>query len=96
MAYAMVLHGELMLQTDESTPTEGFTNTDESAPLPTWRYNVQIRIALVNDAARHGRILDALSIVFDFVQARYRETLLLEGNRSKEKTDGSGLDRRER
>jgi hypothetical protein len=76
IAYAMVLQGGSKLQEDESTPWEGLTLTNTSAPSVTWRHNnAQSRMALVNDATRYELILDARIIALNFLGAGYREAL---------------------
>ena len=67
IAYETVLHGKLMLQMGESTPVEGFTLTDTSAPWTPWRQNALSRMALVNGATRNERFLDARNIARYFV-----------------------------
>jgi hypothetical protein len=61
----MVLHGGSILQEDESTPVEGSTITDKSAPWTTWRQNARSRMALANEATRKERILDASIAAFE-------------------------------
>ncbi len=61
----MVLHGEVTLQEDESTPEWGFTMTPAAATPG--RHDVHSRIAIMTDAMRHERFLDADIVAFNFV-----------------------------
>jgi hypothetical protein len=67
IAYAMVLQGVSKLQEDQSTPVEGLTLTNTSAPSVTWRHNAQSRMALVKDATRYELFLDARIIALNFL-----------------------------
>ena len=53
MACAMVLHGDVKLQEEESTPVEGFTVTETSALTPL-RHAAQSKMTLKSDAATFG------------------------------------------